>query len=543
MVLWVFMSLSFIQELNAQELGLLSIWTDEGMGMPKEKRFKTKKSLNAYLIESIQHKKLEGHPAASLDSLVSKDQKNFIAYLYSGPQYIIRAKDSIDGKAFSLIELQEIARKERSSAENSGHPFSREAFMLIPQNDTIYYAKVGQKGKASQLDSIVQLGDKVMDAGALAAHLRLKKGQLYKEDRLRKVDARLKRLLFLRVVRPSELIFTEDAYRLLLSIEKKKANTANGILGFQPDEDGKVRTTGEVDLVLQNALNRADRISFNWRRLQDASQKLEVALTYPYLFRSPLGILASLDQFRQDSTFNQVESELGLSLLLDNGDVLQVDVGNRTFANLLSEPSSLNQTDSRSTLYSLGYSHNSLDDQFNTYHGAIGGIKVAYGNKTLTSQSSSEESVKDNFDSWEISFDLRNFFPITKRSTLMLRMNAFHQESEIILYKELQRLGGLFTLRGMDELSIRASTFGVLTTEYRYLTAEQAYVSVFVDLGYYEANAKTYSEKDRPYGFGLGAAFDTGSGIFTLNYALGSRFDSALTFRTGKLHFGYTALF
>jgi hypothetical protein len=76
MVLWVFMSLSFIQELNAQELGLLSIWTDEGMGMPKEKRFKTKKSLNAYLIESIQHKKLEGHPAASLDSLVSKDQKN-----------------------------------------------------------------------------------------------------------------------------------------------------------------------------------------------------------------------------------------------------------------------------------------------------------------------------------------------------------------------------------------------------------------------------------------------------------------------------------
>jgi hypothetical protein len=139
--------------------------------------------------------------------------------------------------------------------------------------------------------------------------------------------------------------------------------------------------------------------------------------------------------------------------------------------------------------------------------------------------------------------DLKHFIPLGKRSTLLVRAHAFHQEADIILFKELQRIGGLFTLRGMDELSIRASSYGIMTAEYRFLTDERAYISAFTDLAYHSAEINNLTQEDTPYGVGLGTAFDTGGGVFTLSYALGSQFGAPLSFRTGKIHFGFIALF
>ena len=540
LILGLFSGISILS--NAQEVNLLIQWTDtESPFEASQAVFKSEKAAFAHINDVLGQVKLKGHIGASIDSIVRSDDR-LQAFLYAGPLWVIIEKDSLGLTDSGVQGLEKKVLKERVAAENSGYPFTRQGFLTDVKKDTITYSRIGIKGTRIELDSIVQLGDVVVDQGVLAAHLRLKKGDFYREDRLQKVDLRLKQLPFVRVVRPTEVIFTEDRYRLLLALEKKKANSANGILGFQPDEDGKVRTTGEVDLLLQNALKRADRISLNWRRLQDASQKLEVAFAYPYLFRSPIGIAASLDQFRQDSTFNQIESEIGLSLLLDNGDIIKVDMGKRSFLNLL-ESSSADIVDSRSTIYGADYTHNSLDDLFNPYRGFKGVWRIAYGNKQLSSISDEDLPVEQTFASWEVSADIKKFLPLATRSTLMLRVNAFHQQSDVIIYKELQRIGGLSTLRGMDELSIRASTYGVMTAEFRYLTDERAYISSFIDLAYYEANLEESFVKDTPYGIGIGTAFDTGAGIFALNYALGSRFDSPLSFRTGKIHFGYRALF
>jgi len=518
-------------------------WTDYSESESKSERFKSPDQIQRYISVLIADEKELGHLGASLDSLICKDGLKYSAFLYKGPKVDMASQMNPGSGAKDMGELVKRAKKANKILEDSGHPFSAQEILFSYHADSLSYESISKEGELSVLDSIVLLGDEVLDQKVLYAHLRLKKEQLYNEQNLSKVDARLKRLQFIRLVRPSELIYTKDRFRLLLSIEKKKANTANGIIGFQPDENGKVRITGELDLVLQNALNRADRISLNWRRLQDASQKLEASFAYPYLFRTALGMMASLDQFRQDSTFNQVSSEFGLSYLLENGDILEAEIGRRTFSNLLDQPSTSDITDSRSLMYGIGYLHNSLDDQFNPYHGMRATLRVSYGTKTLTTASQTEDPVVNELDSWEVYGDIRRFIPIIGRSTLMFRLNAFHQESDVILFKELQRIGGLFTLRGTDELAIRASTYGIWTTEFRFLTDERAYVSAFFDMAYYEAKTPTYREKDSPYGFGLGTAFDTGAGIFTLNYALGSRFDTSPSFRSAKIHFGYTALF
>lgn len=111
--------------------------------------------------------------------------------------------------------------------------------------------------------------------------------------------------------------------------------------------------------------------------------------------------------------------------------------------------------------------------------------------------------------------------------------------NENLFQNEMFRIGGIHSLRGFDELSISASTFGIATAEYRFLLDQNSNIYVFYDRAYYEqAEAETFFA-DRPYGFGAGIAFETRAGIFSVNYALGSQQNNPILFRSAKIHFGF----
>ncbi len=539
----IFLLTSGADALLAQDKWELKIHSDSfGNDGMNAYSFPDSLAMDSFISREVSALVAEGRLSAALDSVVLRD-KTFHAYIFSGPKVVISRLRDTRVRRMDYEELVKLSVKDLEERENGGYPFARSTIEFAVAGDTVLVEDQLRSGSYFILDSLIQLGSLVMDTRALSAHLRLHEGEPYNEEKLKKMDSRLKRLPFVKVIRPSQVIFSRDRYRLLLAIEKRKANSANGIIGFLPDAAGKVRTTGEIDLLLNNALNKADRMSLKWRRIQDGSQSLDLAIGYPYLFGSPLGINGSINQFRQDSTFNQIQIEGGLSLLLENGDVISAELERRDFNNLLSETFSLANANSSSLLYGARYLHNTLDDPFNPYEGMDLKTRLAYGSKSLVTSSEDMGSDEQTLDTWEVTLDVKQFFPLGGRSTLLMRANAFHQESDLILFKELQRIGGLFTLRGIDELSIRASTFGIFTAEYRFLTDERAYISAFTDVAYHSSDVGGALQEDTPYGVGLGTAFDTGGGVFTLSYALGSQFGSPLSFRTGKIHFGFIALF
>ena len=49
--------------------------------------------------------------------------------------------------------------------------------------------------------------------------------------------------------------------------------------------------------------------------------------------------------------------------------------------------------------------------------------------------------------------------------------------------------------------------------------------------------------KDTPMSFGAGINFETRAGILSLNYGVGNQLGNGFDFRSGKIHFGLTALF
>src|SRR5690606_28070087 len=102
------------------------------------------------------------------------------------------------------------------------------------------------------------------------------------------------------------------------------------------------------------------------------------------------------------------------------------------------------------------------------------------------------------------------------------------------LYRnELFRMGGLKSLRGMDEASTFCSAFAIGTVEYRFLFEENSNFFLFVDQAWWEDASSDEGLGDTPLGFGVGTTFETKAGLFSLTYALGRQFDNPILLRGG----------
>jgi len=139
--------------------------------------------------------------------------------------------------------------------------------------------------------------------------------------------------------------------------------------------------------------------------------------------------------------------------------------------------------------------------------------------------------------------DLALYIPLKKRSVIKLGVQTGYTFNENLFDNELLRIGGLKTLRGVDEEAIFASFYSIQTLEYRFLLEQNSFLYLFTDAAYYEKKTKDNYLSDRPYSFGLGISFETNAGIFSVSYAIGKQFDNPVQFRSAKIHFGFISFF
>jgi hemolysin activation/secretion protein len=135
------------------------------------------------------------------------------------------------------------------------------------------------------------------------------------------------------------------------------------------------------------------------------------------------------------------------------------------------------------------------------------------------------------------------YLPLFKKQSIHLGIGGSSLITDNIYTNELTRIGGLRTIRGIDEESIFASTYTVSTLEYRFIPELNTALYLFVDQAWYEQKSTDAFVTDTPRGFGVGANFETKAGIFTFNYALGQQFDNPILIRNAKISFGFKNIF
>jgi outer membrane protein assembly factor BamA len=546
-----------------KELGLLT-------------NFQSSKEFRNYCRELPVVLQSKGYIAASLDQLDSVQGK-FIVHLYLGQQY--RWK-KISGLSFAnkpadpgLIQRaqQELIR----AWSNQGYPFAK-VFLDSIQVDSLDYLTAvlrTEKGPFYKIDSVYNTGNVRLSNRFLSQWLAIPAGTAYSQKKLDEIPRKLQELDYLKESKPYELELLGSGAAVHTFLEQQKSSQFNGLLGFLPNNQQlssrKLLVVGEANLLLRNAFGQGETLGLNWQQLQVQSPRLNLLYRHPYFLGSRFGLDLSFNFFRKDSSFINLDWQLGARYQVEGQKEFQIFMRQQVsnLSNGAIDAQKIITTrqlpvwgDVTVSSAGLDFSWNKTDYRVNPRKGNEGFIQGTAGRRK-TRRNPDIVSLKDpndptyNFASlydsvgtssyqFSIKTTLATYLPLgTSASVLKLAAQAGWVQSPRLYQNEFFQLGGFRLLRGFDEQSQYLSRYLVLTTEYRYLAAKNSYFYALLDAGW---GAAPLPDKTYLYGYigtGLGMAFETKAGILNLAWAVGKRSDANWDFRQSKIHVGLTNYF
>lgn len=455
--------------------------------------------------------------------------------------------------------------------ENSGHPFAKVYLdSLQLENDKVSAHLKVEKGPAYRIDSIRVFGDTKISNQFLQRYLDIPKGSLYNKQKLQRVSKKILELPYVEEEKPSNISLLVTGSVLNLYLKQKKSSQVNVLLGFLPNNDQlaskKLLITGEANLNLRNALGGGETIGLNWQQIQVRSPRLNIFYRHPFVFNSPVGIDLTFDMLRKDTTFVNVNLQIGAQYTLNINQS-----GKLFFQRFQTIVNGINKNfvlqyrrlpdEADISSYNLGvdYEFNNTDYRYNPRKGneirlitTIGSRKIKKNNEIVDLKDPGDPSydfeklydtIKLNASSLRVVAIASRFFPLGRLSTIKAALNGGFFHSQSIFRNELFQIGGYKLLRGFDEESQYLSQYLIGTTEFRYLIGQNSFFYALIDGGWGRNSSLNNKINYAYFGTGLGLAFETKAGIFNLAWAIGKRSDTEFNLRQSKIHFGFVSYF
>lgn len=550
---------------NKFNLQIISSGSDkESFKLPQYKKvFSDSLSVRYELKDLLLSLEEDAFLNASFDSVCYKNS-NVKAYLNPGNKYfwLNISFNNVDKSILRRIGVNErlfrnksiyynkylnATRKIISWYENNGYPFiSVNLDSVIINNNKIVAELHINAGNGILFDSLNIQGDINISERYLRQYSGIGAGREYNEKLVKSLSRKLEELPFLNEHRTFELEFTPEKAKIYLYLDKRKANSFNGIVAlYQRDRyTGKPGLRGELNLLLFNSFGRGEKILLDWKKLESTSQKLTTEFEYPFLFSTPVGFGFKFGLFRKDSSYMNINTSINLQYLFSGSNSFYVFFKNTSSSVLnLPDPGIINGklADINSKLYGTGIDYKKLDYSFNPQKGIKILGSLGAGNKKISGESKNIDQSGNTQNSEryiEIMADLAFYIPVARKMTIKIRNLSGYKHADNLYDNELFRIGGLKSLRGFEEESFTVSVYNITSLEYRYLFEKNSAFYLFFDAGYYEKPEDNTTFSDTPFGFGVGVDFETRAGIFTLNYAMGRQQGNPVEFSSGKIYFG-----
>ena len=573
--LYVLVFFSFILKLNSQTIYLTILPASKKSEVAKlnyQKKF-TSKILALKEIDNIlQTLHYKGYLLANVDTVIS-DSSHISAKISENSFYkwayirlgnlnpTLASKIGISEKLYfkKPFKYKEVAKsfeKIISYYENNGYPFASVNLDSVEIKDNSINAILNiQKGKLFKIDSIIIMGNAKVNKQFLYKYLSIKQNMPFNEESIKSISTKIKQLPFITEKQSQIVRLTNKTNKLILFLDKKNASQFDGIIGLLPDAITKKTTfTGDVKLKVVNGIfKNGETFDVEWRRLQSQTTDGKARIIYPYLFGTPVGTDYSIKIYKRDTTFIDITNNIGVQYYFSGLNNFKVFYKQRN-TNLISTTGySLITTlpefaDITTQSYGTGVTLEKLNYRFNPRSGIALNLNAQTGNRTIKKNPKVNEVIYSNLllrsTQYQFEGTLNIFIPMYRNNVLHIGVQGASVFGNSSIFKnELFRIGGLRTLRGFDEESIYTSTYVIPTIEYRFLFAQNSNLLVFAEGAWYENNSNNYYLKDTPVSVGAGINFETKAGILSLNYAIGNQFGNGFDPRSGKIHFGLTALF
>ncbi len=507
----------------------------------------------------------------SNDNSDNADSDTLRAYVHIGPQYTFDdiKMDSIDEDLLKRLDITVpnssaaflSARKRlRDYYGDNGFPFAKMRIkdFSLEKGKVIGHLEVDQ-GHRIILDSLILHGDVKIRNGYLRNYLQLFQGETYNHSKIEKVTQKLENLSFLKVEKDPALSFNYDYASLNLYLKPQNASRFDLIFGVIPTTALGAQSlflSLDFKAEMKNKLGYGEYIYFNFEKLRPEQQRLEFKFNYPYILDMPLAVDLDFSILRNSTNFQTVESELGVSYLLNSSDYVKVSwvnessrlIGIDTAAvlnNGLPEALDIKQTGISIEAYvsTLDYRFNPRRGTEFLFRGAAGQKKILLNSTILSLDSTAYDQRQLNTPRYDIITAAGHFIPVAQRGAIALFLKAGYRfSSQAILTNEKFQIGGHKLLRGFDEASIFTSYYGITSIEYRLLLSNNSYISFpFIDIGFIEdldSGSPTLVS-----GLGGSLGIETKLGLFNFSVAVGRTPSEGYDFGRPKAHFGFVSLF
>ena len=543
--------------------------------------FQNASACNDYINKLPNLLQEKGYISSSVDSVVNAGNQTII-YLFAGERYdvfdlhIYNADkaylqqigweyDAVKTKSLSFKNYQDASEKLLDYFENNGYPFARiNLDSIIVTNKKMEATLQINKGFPYKIDSIRVFGPAKISRNFIHRYLNMERGAAYNKAKLEKINQRLLELPYLQQVQPWDISMLNTGSLVNLYLQPKKSNQVNVLAGFLPSNQqlgGRLLLTVDANLQLQNAFGGGESLGLVWQQIQPKSPKLHLQFTQPYMFNSPFGVDFLFELYKKDSSFLNINGQLGLLYMLSpdkmgkvilqtlRTNVLQIDTVSVKATKRLPDIA-----DVSSVNLGVDYAVTNTDYRYNPRRGNEFSISATAGNKTIRKNTTITQ-IKDPvfdyshlYDSVKLqAYQLRllvkaaKYFKAGKQTVLKTAVNAGWYQSPSYFRNELFQIGGYRLLRGFDEESIYTNKYAVGTLEYRYLVGLNSNFFVFTDFGW--SNNSIIKQPNSYAGAGVGLSFETKGGIFHVSYAVGKRNDVNFDIKQSKIHLGYVSVF
>jgi hypothetical protein len=455
-----------------------------------------------------------------------------------------------------------------AQAENNGYPFA------IIGLDSVIADSIGivatlnlQKNALFYFDSIDFGGTAKVSKKFLQQYANFSPGMPYQEDIIKNLDARLSELPYVQVARPMGIYFYGNKAKPYVYINQRKASSFDGVIGFAPNSslNNKLVLTGDLNLKLLNLMGTGKNLELSYRGYLNNSQDLQIKFLWPYFLKSRFAIDYGFKLAKFDTTWLELFQDIGLQYRLTGNNYVKTFVQIQQISSLYTDtlfvtinkrlPSNHSVNN---VIYGLAFRKSGLDYFFNPRKGYFLELEGGAGTRTIIKNTSIEklqltgengnfytiyDSLKLKSVQYKLLGNVSYYHPIYKNFVIHTQLKGGVIANENLFLSELFRIGGLKTLKGFDEQSIFANKFILANLELKYLIQKNSGFILFWNGAWYQNSVAITRISDKPWGAGAGLNLETGAGIFSLYYAVGTQMGNPIEFRRAKVHFGIVNFF
>lgn len=464
-------------------------------------------------------------------------KKTDYIYINIGTNSELKNLGVLDSKKDTLkmafSETETFLNATLNKLEQKGYSLAKLRLVNLKSEKNILVADLNfETEKLREVNDIVINGYDKFPEGHKKEIRRRYKNKIFNQETLKSIHADFEKFQFVTQTKYPEILFKTDTTNVYVYVEKAKPNRFDGFIGFGNDDNGDLKINGYLDLLLVNSLNVGERFNLYWKSDGNKQTTFNAALELPYMFRTPVGMKASLTIFKQDSTFQNTQTAIDLGYYFNYNTRAYIGYQSATSNDIQNlQGSTISDFENSFLTGNFEFTQFKNDDYFFPEKTLVN-IKGGTGKRT------SENSNNNQFFA---NIDLRKNVYLNDKNIIYIRSQSYYLQSEDYITNELYRFGGINSIRGFNENSLQANAFSSILTEYRYILAPSIYIHSIIDFGYFQD--KTTKNEGNLLGLGFGFGLLTKNGLFNLIYANGSTDDQQIKLSNSIIHISFKAKF